>query len=165
VRGYCRAECVRDQDCPCGSTCAPSCGICIRDDLRGPATCFPFANGLATTDVLGACRADVADGGSVPRVKSRSRVDAGQSADGGVCPPRVIDQPSCAESPPRRFDAGPPPPPNPPDAAPSDGGPPPTPTDGAPPPTPTDGAPPPTPTDGAPPPTSTDGAPPKGGDQ
>ena len=60
--GFCTWECAASNDCPCGSFCSPSCGLCIRNDFRGPATCFAFQNGLDTDAVRGACRADFPDG-------------------------------------------------------------------------------------------------------
>jgi hypothetical protein len=60
ARGFCESECTANIDCPCGSWCATSCGICIRDDLKGPATCEPSGHGLSTKDVLGVCREAIA---------------------------------------------------------------------------------------------------------
>lgn len=90
VRGFCESECHVDADCPCGSFCARSCGICLRNDRTGPATCFPFRHGLDTAAVLGVCRFE--DGGVVETPTAAS--------DGGVCNPDPIDEPSCVQSPP-----------------------------------------------------------------
>jgi hypothetical protein len=54
--GFCARECVRDTDCPCGSFCAVGCGLCIRDDCAGAATCFANDRGLDNETVLGVCR-------------------------------------------------------------------------------------------------------------
>ena len=82
--GFCRRECVEDEDCPCGSYCAAGCGICIRDDNAGPATCIPLDDGLTTdAEVTGACRlrspsrdAAAPDGGPATDA-------AGAGSDGG----------------------------------------------------------------------------------
>ena len=59
--GFCERECRYDYQCPCGSFCAPSCGLCILDDLSGPATCKATSLGYgAPKDTLGACRPDIA---------------------------------------------------------------------------------------------------------
>jgi hypothetical protein len=86
--GFCQAECRADVDCPCGSHCAVTCGICVRNDLLGPATCVAFQSGLSTNDVLGACSV----------VPPTAAADAGQG-DGRLCMPQVT-QPSCVTSPP-----------------------------------------------------------------
>ncbi|MBX3199082.1 MAG: hypothetical protein KF850_40155 [Labilithrix sp.] len=58
--GYCERECRHDHQCPCGSFCAPSCGLCILDDLSGPATCKAFKFGYGAPETaLGACREDI----------------------------------------------------------------------------------------------------------
>ncbi len=66
--GFCTWECAQDQDCPCGSFCARTCGLCVRDDFLGPATCFAFQNGLDTDAVLGACRANRPEAGQASPV-------------------------------------------------------------------------------------------------
>lgn len=98
--GFCYSECRRDADCPCGSTCAASCGMCIRDDQRGPATCVPYQHGLTTAEVLGAClRPD----GGVPVSRSSTETDA-EVADAGTdsrdCPLQLPTLPICVPSPP-----------------------------------------------------------------
>ena len=91
LHGFCEAECAADRDCPCGSKCATTCGLCIRDDWSGPATCFAFDRGMSTDAVLGSCRTD-----------QPPATDAGAAVvvDGGVCqaPPPTL--PSCLASPP-----------------------------------------------------------------
>jgi hypothetical protein len=90
LQGFCESECTQDRDCPCGAHCATVCGLCVRDDGLGPATCFAFERGLTTDLVLGTCRVD--GGVLVP--------DAASVGDGGVCqsPPPTL--PSCVASPP-----------------------------------------------------------------
>lgn len=90
-RGFCTHECKKDVDCPCGSICATSCGICIRADQAGPATCFAFQAGLDTPTLLGACRdvdAALDDGG----------------VEDGRCNAQLIVSAMCLDSPP--LDAG-----------------------------------------------------------
>lgn len=91
-QGFCQSECKQDIDCPCGSTCAASCGICLRNDAlgQGPATCFPLRNGLDTRDVLGVCRADL----STPTTAASQVV-----ADAGVCVGPPVTLPECPSSP------------------------------------------------------------------
>lgn len=104
--GFCYSECRRDADCPCGSTCTASCGICVRDDQRGPATCLPFQHGLTTAEVLGAC---IRPDGGVPAVADqRSPAAAGSKSDASTdsrdCPLELPTLPICLPSPP--ADAG-----------------------------------------------------------
>lgn len=91
-QGFCQRECLEHRDCPCGSFCASSCGICLRnDDLgQGPATCFPLRNGLTTADVLGVCRADLATPVEAP---------SSSVADGGMCSAAPRSLPDCPRSP------------------------------------------------------------------
>ena len=55
--GFCESECANQSDCLPGSFCAPGCGICIRNDLQGPATCFAQSRGLSDAEVFQACGA------------------------------------------------------------------------------------------------------------
>jgi hypothetical protein len=101
-RGFCESECHADTDCPCGSFCARSCGLCIRNDLAGPATCFAFERGLTTTETLGACRGDD-DAAPTPVIASEAGV-----REGGVCDLPLLTLPICLPSPPETVaDAGP----------------------------------------------------------
>lgn len=103
-RGFCDYECRDARDCPCGSFCARSCNLCVRDDRTGPATCFAFRHGLNTAEVLGACRADV-DGS--PPAATASAVKDATGEDAGTCalPPPTL--PACLNSPPESMpDAG-----------------------------------------------------------
>lgn len=56
-RGFCRTECESDVDCPCNAFCAEPCGVCIRNDLGGPATCFAEDHFLSE-EILGVCLRD-----------------------------------------------------------------------------------------------------------
>ena len=60
-QGFCAQECVRDSDCPCGAVCDTSCGLCLRADNGGIATCFAANRNLSVREALGACRGG--DGG------------------------------------------------------------------------------------------------------
>jgi hypothetical protein len=84
----------------CGSFCAPSCGVCIRDDRMGPATCFAFRHGYDTAAILGACGASP-DAASVrdSAVETDAEADgeALSSANAGPC---SLLLPVCRESPP-----------------------------------------------------------------
>lgn len=96
ARGFCRSECDADEDCPCGSYCADGCGVCIRDDRAGPATCFGADNAYSTAELLSVCAVDarhdesMLDGGASDAGTSRRR----------ACPPDA-PLPSCD-----RIDAG-----------------------------------------------------------
>jgi hypothetical protein len=59
--GFCESECASSTDCPCGSFCAKTCNICVRDDLKGPATCFPFSQGMTVAEILGVCQDSFGD--------------------------------------------------------------------------------------------------------
>jgi hypothetical protein len=72
TRGFCQNECSQDADCPCSSYCAIGCGICLRSDNTGAATCFAGENGLSAPDILGVCSSSI-------------RQAAPQPADAGVC--------------------------------------------------------------------------------
>lgn len=94
--GFCETECSRDEDCPCGSRCAIGCGICIRDDGTGPATCEPFDRGLSLAEILGVCRsAGAPQGGSSPEITGP---DGGTKLDGGtlMCVLEPVTSTSCA---------------------------------------------------------------------
>ncbi|MCA9640450.1 MAG: hypothetical protein H6718_16365 [Polyangiaceae bacterium] len=56
-----------------------TCGVCIRDDGKAPATCFGKQHGLSDAELLGACRAEgetaLKDAGSSCSV----------SGDGPIC--------------------------------------------------------------------------------
>ncbi|HJL17295.1 MAG TPA: hypothetical protein RMH99_16630 [Sandaracinaceae bacterium LLY-WYZ-13_1] len=89
ARGFCRTECRDDGDCPCGSFCAAGCGVCIRNDRAGPATCFGYDNFQSSGQLLGVCLVGVGpDGGPPSRpecpddapLPSCDRVDAGSDA-------------------------------------------------------------------------------------
>jgi hypothetical protein len=110
--GFCETECRQDFDCPCGSKCALGCGICLRDDGLGPATCFPFQRGIGTDEVLGACRNRAAGSGNAGSLDASENT----SAEGGEgnsiprnCPLKLATIPSCVLSPPAQPlpDAGP----------------------------------------------------------
>lgn len=98
LQGFCVNECLSDSDCPCGSFCAGSCGVCIRLDVQGPASCFAYGEGLGTNDVLGACRGSTDAG---VHVSSSTVVQDGAAdaapADAGAC---MLSQPICSTSPP-----------------------------------------------------------------
>ncbi len=68
TQGYCEQECQSDRDCPCGSSCSSTCGLCLvngEDGVQGPATCYAIDKGLSVEEVLGVCRSvDVADAGA-----------------------------------------------------------------------------------------------------
>ena len=94
AQGFCETECSVSKDCPCGSLCRPSCGLCVRVDLAGPATCFAFQRGLNTPGVLGVCRADIPDA-------SPDGADASLAeSEAGVCKSELPTLPSCLLSPP-----------------------------------------------------------------
>lgn len=57
--GACMRECEQDRDCPCGAFCAQGCGVCLRANDHGPATCA--TRPLPDTEVMGLCRADIAE--------------------------------------------------------------------------------------------------------
>ena len=99
LRGFCTAECHADTECPCGAFCATACGICLRHDLAGPATCFAFRQGLSTADVLGVCRAAVEDAASPP-INDAGLVEA------GACNQPPLTLPQCIDSPPEADDGG-----------------------------------------------------------
>lgn len=66
-RGFCAQECISNRDCPCGSSCVASCGLCMRTDNGTPATCFTADHEIGLRDALGACGPAVTrslDGGS-----------------------------------------------------------------------------------------------------
>jgi hypothetical protein len=121
--GFCDQECRNNADCPCGSTCETSCGICVRLDGTGPATCFPFERGLNTEEVLGVCRFRMpqpvmptesgepraGEGGSAGSAAGGGAGgDAGRAGDGAaggggerehdVCELPPVSQPMCLES-------------------------------------------------------------------
>lgn len=128
--GFCISECTAASDCPCGAFCAQSCGLCLRTDFAGPATCFAYQNGLDTTGVLGACRSDIGDASTPAAAGPVGLADGplgnvGASAEGGggapvadgagsvgsatearVCDQPPISLPSCLQSPPN-IDAAP----------------------------------------------------------
>lgn len=95
ANGYCQTECKANRDCPCGAHCEASCGVCIRDDGAGAATCFAFHHGVGRDEVLGAC------GLGAPET---SPTEAG--TDDRVCAPHVLTLPECVEDPPAPADAG-----------------------------------------------------------
>ena len=118
TRGYCEKECSTSEDCPCGSYCAEGCGLCIRADNTGAATCFPSDNGLTVNETLGVCRPSLK-----PPLEQRS--------DAGACivplPPlmctervsrSVLLDAGSSREPPQPAPSTPPPPPapEPPDA-------------------------------------------------
>jgi hypothetical protein len=83
ANGFCERECIQDQDCPCGSFCASGCGLCITNDLAGPATCTPDRWGLRPEAIVtGACRN--ARRTSEPEVDG-GRVCASEAAEVAVC--------------------------------------------------------------------------------
>jgi hypothetical protein len=103
TRGFCQSECSQDLDCPCSSYCAVGCGVCLRSDNTGAATCFAGENGLSAPDILGVCSSSI-------------RQSTPQPADAGACvaPPLSL---TCAARVPDvvSTDAGSPPqPPTPP---------------------------------------------------
>jgi hypothetical protein len=107
--GFCTKECVRSIDCPCGSICATGCGICLRVDFSGPATCFPYREGLSTEEVLGTCRRDIAtmqssgrsDDSSSDALAEADVLDAGdEGVTNGTCDLKRVSLPICAQSPP-----------------------------------------------------------------
>ncbi len=61
--GHCTKECVDDKDCPCGSICAATCGVCLGIDLDAGvvkrATCFTAS--VEFSEILSACRGDLSD--------------------------------------------------------------------------------------------------------
>jgi hypothetical protein len=83
-QGFCTHECRQDADCPCGSSCNRSCGICLRNDTGGLATCFAIERNVSVKEALGACRAQ-----DVPLLSRDASVDAEASGDldGGACLP------------------------------------------------------------------------------
>lgn len=87
--GFCDRECREHIDCPCGSVCATSCGLCVRLDGRGPATCFALSRGLDTNEVLGACREH-----------QLSQETLGEGGDTGTCDEEPPTLPVCLGSPP-----------------------------------------------------------------
>jgi len=106
--GFCVSECKQDNDCPCGAYCNPGCGICLRQESGGLATCFAARHQLSAVETLGACRtrpvpnfdADTIGDGKVEGVggQSATRSDLGTtdaaSDRGGSClPPPTA--PSC----------------------------------------------------------------------
>jgi hypothetical protein len=97
--GFCDYECKSHIDCPCGSTCIDKCGICLRDDLRGPATCFPLKRGLSTDEVLGACAVEPTNTDSEMSAAGGSGGGNGGSDDERLCDPHA-DAPACLASPP-----------------------------------------------------------------
>ena len=118
TRGFCAQECTRSEDCPCGSYCAEGCGICIRSDNVGAATCFASDTGLTAAETLGVCR---------PSLQPAST----QRQDAGVCiaplpslmctdrvPRSVVTDAAAPPAPPSE----PPAPPSPPPSEPSDAG-------------------------------------------
>jgi hypothetical protein len=103
--GFCYQECRKDSDCPCGSTCSGACGICVRDDHLGPATCVPFQHGLTTAEVLGACLRSTS--GPAPAASEGSAGEnemASVDASTRQCPLVIPTLPLCLPSPPE--DAG-----------------------------------------------------------
>ena len=86
ANGFCERECMTDTDCPCGSFCASSCGICLTDDLAAPATCFAQERGLASDEVIsGACR------GTTRPVSERPEDAGAQICEGGPLPAPVCE--------------------------------------------------------------------------
>lgn len=55
-QGFCTHECRSNVDCPCGSSCNRSCGLCLRVDTGGLATCFAIDRNVSINEALGACR-------------------------------------------------------------------------------------------------------------
>jgi hypothetical protein len=94
TEGFCVAECQSSRDCPCGGFCATGCGLCVRFDLAGPATCFAFQEGLTTSDVLSACAGSALDASTM----LLSPLPALQ--DGGACLQPPLTLPMCVNSPP-----------------------------------------------------------------
>lgn len=80
ANGFCERECTRNTDCPCGSFCARSCGLCIQNDGTRPATCFATHQGVDPRTALGACRAS-----KLP-ARSLGEITVGE-ADAQVCSP------------------------------------------------------------------------------
>lgn len=108
--GFCDRECKDDRDCVCGSYCGASCGLCLRDDGAGPATCYALRRGLSTQDVLGACRvsppAPTDTGGASGEGDATTTGGAATSGNRGDDPEELVnhcslaplDQPKCLES-------------------------------------------------------------------
>lgn len=95
AHGFCRRECNLAEDCPCGSFCA-ACGVCVRNDLAGPATCFGLDNFHSDAELVGACV------GSAPPPAARD--DCPNDVTAPVCN-RVDGGRDAAEAAP--LDAGP----------------------------------------------------------
>jgi hypothetical protein len=96
--GFCDSECRADRDCPCGSHCEAGCGLCVRDDLQGPATCFPYQRGLDTNEVLGVCAVK-------PTTTTQSGAGGAGPDEERLCAPNA-SQPQCLASPPSGGSAG-----------------------------------------------------------
>ena len=62
--GFCRQECATDAECPCGSVCATTCGLCLRLGSGIPVTCFAYNRGLSREEAMGACRGAVVGPGT-----------------------------------------------------------------------------------------------------
>jgi hypothetical protein len=83
-QGFCTHECRTNVDCPCGSACNRSCGLCLRADTGGLATCFAVDRNVSVNEALGACRAGAADAGS------NAGADATTEQEGGACLPAPV---------------------------------------------------------------------------
>lgn len=61
--GHCARECTEDRDCPCGTVCATSCGVCVGIDFdagtvsRG--TCYTAS--VEVVELRNACQHDLRD--------------------------------------------------------------------------------------------------------
>ncbi len=88
--GFCATECTTDGDCPCNSFCAAGCGICVRNDLAGTATCFGQNRDMTPEAILHAC------GVREPPDAALLSADA---ADGRACI-HPNDLPQCNNDPP-----------------------------------------------------------------
>ncbi len=98
MRGFCRRECEEHTDCPCGSFCASTCGLCMRNDGLGSATCFGHDNSYSDGELLGLCghqaapatndRAECPTDVEPPRCE---RVDAGAPTDGAAAGDGAVD--------------------------------------------------------------------------
>ena len=104
IRGFCESECRTNADCPCGAFCATTCGVCLRNDRRGPASCFAFRHGYDTNAVLGAClagRSLEGSNGDATTEDDAAAVSASspEAAASGTGPCQLVE-PVCKESPP-----------------------------------------------------------------
>lgn len=92
AQGFCVSECDQDRDCPCGSVCVKGCGLCVREDGAGLATCFAINRGVSAAEALGSCVLP-------PQSANGAAGAAGQTESTRACGDVVAPPLTCIDSP------------------------------------------------------------------